>query len=402
MVVMYDGYIFSSVLFNWPDAAISLKKGGKNMKRTRSLLSLLLALALLAALFTGCAKKDETPAPADGQPTDGSAEEPAPVPERADGAAEEPAPGPAEEPAPEPDPADGPAEGPAPEPAEEDDENYDTGDASLDDPLNQDDIGEDELLVVSFGTSFNDSRRLTIGAIEKAMIAAFPDRSVRRAFTSQIIIDHIKDRDGEVIDNVTEALDRAVANGVKRLVVQPTHLMDGLEYNDLVNEVAQYADAFGSISVGKPILVSDEDFAAVANAMVEATKEFDDGKTAICYMGHGTEAESNQVYAKMQQVLTEGGNTNYFVGTVEASPTVDDVLKLVQAGNYERVVLRPMMIVAGDHANNDMAGDEEGTWKQIFESAGYEVVTEIKGLGELPAIQEILVAHAQAAIDALQ
>lgn len=287
------------------------------------------------------------------------------------------------------------------EPAEDDEENYDTGDASLDDPRNQDEIGENELLVVSFGTSFNDNRRLTIGAIEAAMEEAFPDYSVRRGFTSQIIIDHVKSRDGEIIDNVGEALDRAVANGVKNLVIQPTHLMNGLEYNDLVNEVAQYADAFEAVSIGEPLLTSDEDFQTVAKALVDATASYDDGKTAICYMGHGTEAESNAVYAKMQQVLTDAGYANYFVGTVEAEPTLEDVLALVQAGEYERVVLRPMMIVAGDHANNDMAGDEEDSWKTAFESAGYEVECVVSGLGELEAIQNLLVAHARTAIDAL-
>ena len=284
---------------------------------------------------------------------------------------------------------------------EADEENYDTGDASLDDPLNQDGIGENELLVVSFGTSFNDSRRLTIGAIESDMIKAFPDWSVRRGFTSQIIIDHVLSRDGEVIDNLTEALDRAVANGVKTLVVQPTHLMDGLEYNDIVDELATYADSFEKIVIGKNLLSSDEDFQKVAQAIVDATAEYDDGKTAICFMGHGTEAESNAVYAKMQQVLTDMGKENYFVGTVEATPSLDDVLALVQAGDYTKVVLEPLMIVAGDHANNDMAGDEEDSWKSVFEDAGYDVTCLVRGLGEMEAIRTILVEHAQEAINSL-
>ena len=283
----------------------------------------------------------------------------------------------------------------------EEEENYETGDASLDDPRNADDIGENELLVVSFGTSYNDSRRLTIGAIEAAMEEAFPDYSVRRGFTSQIIIDHVKSRDGEVIDNMTEALDRAVANGVKTLVVQPTHLMNGLEYNDVVAELASYADAFEQIAIGEPLLTSDEDFQTVMQAIVDATAEFDDGQTAICFMGHGTEAESNGVYEKMQQLLTDAGYANYYVGTVEAEPSLDDVLAAVEAGDYTKVVLRPLMIVAGDHANNDMAGDEEDSWKSAFEAAGYEVTCEVKGLGELEAIQQLLVAHAQAAIDSL-
>ena len=285
---------------------------------------------------------------------------------------------------------------------EEDEENYATGDASLDDPRNADEIGENELLVVSFGTSFNDSRRLTIGGIEGALETAFPDWSVRRGFTSQIIIDHVKSRDGVEIDNVSAALDRAMANGVKTLVVQPTHLMHGFEYNDLKDELAGYADGFDQIVMGEPLLTSDEDFAAVADIIVNATAEYDDGETAIVFMGHGTEAESNAVYAQMQQVLTDGGHANYFIGTVEAEPSVDDVLALVQAGNYKRVVLRPLMIVAGDHANNDMAGDEEDSWKSIFEGAGYEVECVLEGLGQLPEIQQLFVKHAQAAIDSVK
>ena len=277
----------------------------------------------------------------------------------------------------------------------------DTGDASKDDPLNQDEIGEKELLVVSFGTSYNDSRRETIGAIEKAMQTAFPDYSVRRAFTAQIIINHVQARDGEKIDNMQQALDRAVANGVKNLVVQPTHLMNGLEYEELTDELAKYSDSFEKIAIGDPLLTSDADFEAVMTAITDATKDAADGKTAICFMGHGTEADSNAVYAKMQQLLTDGGHENYFVGTVEATPSLEDVLALVQAGSYERVVLQPLMIVAGDHANNDMAGNEEGSWKTTFEAAGYQVECLVNGLGELEEIQNLLVAHAQAAIDAL-
>ena len=285
---------------------------------------------------------------------------------------------------------------------ETEEENYNTGDASLDDPRNGDGIGETELLAVSFGTSYNDSRRLTIGAVEEAMEEAFPDYSVRRAFTSQIIIDHIKSRDGVAIDNVREALDRAADNGVKNLVIQPTHLMNGLEYTDLVNEAAEYADAFEKIAVGEPLLTSEEDFQAVMKAVTDATAEYDDGETAICLMGHGTEAESNQVYARMQETLANAGFDNYFVGTVEAEPALEDVLEAVQAGAYKRAVLMPLMVVAGDHANNDMAGDEEDSWKTAFENAGYEVVCLVKGLGELEAVQQLFVEHVQAAADSLE
>lgn len=277
----------------------------------------------------------------------------------------------------------------------EDEENYETGDASLDDPGNQDEIGENEILVVSFGTSFNDSRRLTIGAIENAIREAFPEWSVRRAFTSQIIIDHVNKRDGVKIDNVKEALDRAVENGVKNLIVQPTHLMAGLEYHDLEEEVMSYADAFESITMGENLLAEDGDFEEVAKIITARTAEYDDGETAICFMGHGTEAESNAVYAKMQEVLTADGFENYFVGTVEATPSLEDVMAAVGEGEYKRVVLMPLMVVAGDHANNDMAGDEEDSWKSQFEAKGYSVECVLEGLGQQPEIQQMYVEHLQ-------
>ena len=284
----------------------------------------------------------------------------------------------------------------------DDDENYDTGDASLDDIRNQDNIGDNELLVLSFGTSYNDSRRLTIGAIEGDLEKAFPDFSVRRGFTANIIIDHVQRRDNILIDDVDAALERAVNNGVKNLVVQPTHLMHGLEYDELVKEVGNYSDAFDQVVFGEPLLNSDDDFARVEKAITEWTASYDDGETAICFMGHGTEADSNEVYQKMQDLLTKDGYTNYFVGTVEAQPSLDDVLAKVQAGDYTRVVLEPLMVVAGDHANNDMAGDEDGSWKKTFEDAGYEVECLLRGLGENEDIRAIYVDHAKAAIDSLK
>ena len=215
------------------------------------------------------------------------------------------------------------------------------------------------------------------------------------------IIDKLAEEEGLEIDNVTEALDRAVEDGITTLVVQPTHLMDGLEYSDVVNEVAAYADSFEKVVMGEPLLTSDEDYDAVIAAITEATSEYDDGETAICFMGHGTEAESNQVYATLQDKLAEQGYENYYVGTVEAEPTLEDVLAAVGQGDYTKAVLAPLMVVAGDHANNDMAGDEEGSWKTEFEGAGYEVQCLIQGLGQLEAIQDIYVAHTQAAVDSL-
>lgn len=283
----------------------------------------------------------------------------------------------------------------------DDDENYDTGDASLDNPRNQDGIGEKELLVLSFGTSFNDSRRLTVGAIEDDIEKAFPDYSVRRGFTSNIIIDHVKKRDNISIDDIDESLQRAVDNGVKELVVQPTHLMNGLEYDELKEKIAKYESSFEKISIGEPLLTSDEDFKEVEKAITEWTSEYDDGETAICFMGHGTSAESNAVYQKMQDMLTADGYKNYFIGTVESTPSIDDVKNAVKAGNYKRVVLEPLMVVAGDHANNDMAGDEEDSWKSVFEAEGYKVECLVRGLGENEKIRQLYVNHAKKAVENL-
>lgn len=285
---------------------------------------------------------------------------------------------------------------------EADEENYETGDASLDDPRNQDEIGENEILVVSFGTSYNDSRRETIGGIEQAIADAYPDWSVRRAFTSQIIIDHVKKRDGVDIDNVEAALKRASDNGVKQLVVQPTHLMSGFEYNDLVDELAGYSDAFESVAVGEPLLISDEAIEEVAKIVHDATVSYDDGKTAICFMGHGTEADSNEVYGKVQKAFDKLGYENYYIGTVEATPSLDDVIAAIDGKGYEKTVLRPLMVVAGDHANNDMAGDDDDSWKSVLTAKGYQVEPVIEGLGQLPEIQQIYVERVESAIGKLK
>lgn len=280
-------------------------------------------------------------------------------------------------------------------------ENYNTGDASLDNARNQNAIGPKELLVVSFGTSFNDSRRLTIGAVEDAMEKAFPGYSIRRGFTSQMVIDHIKQRDGIAIDNVTEALNRAADNGVRTLVIQPTHLMNGLEYHDLVAEAAGHVELFEQVVIGEPLLTSERDFQLVMEAVTEASAVYDDPDTAICLMGHGTESAANQVYERLENMLRRAGRSNYYVGTVEANPGLEDVLTAVRRGVYRRVILMPLMVVAGDHVNNDMAGDGEDSWKTAFEEAGYEVTCLMQGLGELEKIRRLFVDHARAAMDRL-
>jgi sirohydrochlorin cobaltochelatase len=249
------------------------------------------------------------------------------------------------------------------------------------------------VLVVSFGTSYNDSRDATIGAIEKAIQDANPDKEVRRAFTSQIIIDKLKERDGLEIDNVEEAFARLGKDGVKELIVQPTHVMSGSEYDDLMAVVDANRSKFQSVKVGSPLLTTDADYAAVIEAITAATAEYDDGKTLITFMGHGTEHASNATYAKLQGMLTDAGKTNYCIGTVEAEPSIEDVVAAAKAGGYTRVVLEPLMVVAGDHANNDMAGDEEDSWKTILQNEGFEVVPVLRGLGQIEAVRAVYVDH---------
>lgn len=268
--------------------------------------------------------------------------------------------------------------------------------SSAPDSSKPDAAAEKVVLAVSFGTSYDSSRDKTIGAIEKALQEAFPDYEVRRAFTSQTIIDILAE-DGLEIDNVTQAMDRLVDDGVKEVIVQPTHVMNGAEYDDTIAEITPYADKFDSFKVGEPLLISDEDFTKVADVLVADTAEYNNEGTAIVFMGHGTHHEANATYAKMQQVFADGGHDNYFVGTVEADPTLEDVMALIEPTGATKVVLLPLMVVAGDHATNDMAGDEEDSWKTILTGAGYEVEAVLKGMGEYPGIQDIYVEHAKAA-----
>ena len=259
------------------------------------------------------------------------------------------------------------------------------------------------ILVVSFGTSYNDSRHITIGAIEDAIRETYPDYDVRRAFTAQIIIDKLAERDGIVIDNFEQAMDKLVEEGVQKVIVQPTHLMAGYEYTDVLNSLqSNYADKFEAIVLGDPLLTSDEDYSEVVEAIYDATAEYDDGQTAICFMGHGTEADSNEDYTHLQQVLTDAGHTSYFVGTVEATPTFDDVVEAAQAAGFTKAVLRPLMVVAGDHANNDMADTEDpDSFASKFIAAGFEVECVVEGLGQLVAIDDIYVRHVADAITQL-
>ena len=296
----------------------------------------------------------------------------------------------------------------------------DTGDASKDDPRNQDEIGENELLVVSFGTSFNNSRVADIKGVEDAIAAANPDWSVRRAFTAQIIINHVQARDDEKIDNMDQALERAVKNGVKNLVVQPTHLMHGAEYDELSEAVEKYKDKFESVKIAEPLLgevgsdatVVNEDKKAVAEILTEEAVEkagydsLDAAKeegTAFVFMGHGTSHTAKISYSQMQSQMTDLGYENVFIGTVEGEPedtSCESVIEKVSAAGYKNVILRPLMVVAGDHANNDMAGSDDDSWLSQFKASGKfdKIDTQINGLGEIEGIQKLYVEHTAAAM----
>lgn len=289
----------------------------------------------------------------------------------------------------------------------------DTGDASKDNALNGDKIGSKELLVVSFGTSFNDSRVATIKAVEDSLAKKFSKYSVRRAFTSQIIINHIQARDGEKIDNVKQALDRAVKNKVSELVVVPTHLMSGAEYDEMKKLIDNYSGKIDVIKYAKPLCDSDSDKENVIKSVTDATAKragFEsvtqaDNKTAFVFMGHGTEHAAQVTYTKLQKALDSKGYKNCFIGTVEGKPAAtacESIIERVKKAGYEKVVLRPLMVVAGDHANNDMAGDDEDSWKSMFEAAGMEVSCQINGLGEVKGIQNIYISHASKAIEAAE
>ena len=298
----------------------------------------------------------------------------------------------------------------------------DTGDASKDDPLNEDGIGEKELLVVSFGTSFNDSRAQDIGGIEKALQAAYPDWSVRRAFTAQIIINHVQARDGEKIDNMDQALQRAVDNGVKHLVIQPTHLMHGAEYDELCATAESYKDKIETIEIAEPLLgevgqdgsTTNADKKAVAEALTaeavkaagyESLEDAAKDSTAFVFMGHGTSHAAAVTYTQMQTQMEELAYGNVYIGTVEGKPAetaCEAVIERIKEAGYKKVVLRPLMVVAGDHANNDMAGDDDDSWKSQFLASGaFDTVTcQIGGLGGIPAIEQIYVEHTAAVIGA--
>ena len=251
------------------------------------------------------------------------------------------------------------------------------------------------ILAVSFGTSHNDTREVTIDAIEKDMQAAFLEYPLYRAWTSKMIINKVNKRDNVHIDTVKEAMERMRADGITDVLVQPTHVINGIENDIMKEEVLSYREDFHSISFGDPLLTSEQDNREVIKAVAEEFSWLKEDEVLVL-MGHGTTHYANSIYAALDYTFKDKGHKNIFLGTVEAYPSMESIMKLVKDYAPSKVVLAPFMIVAGDHAKNDMAGDDPESWYSQFKEAGYEVEAVIKGLGEYPGIRKLLVNHLKA------
>ncbi|MDR2899538.1 MAG: sirohydrochlorin cobaltochelatase [Clostridiales bacterium] len=257
---------------------------------------------------------------------------------------------------------------------------------------------EKVILVVSFGTSVNENRELTIGAIENDIQAAFPHYQIRRAFTSNIIINILKRRENLIIDNTVQAMEKLVTENVREVVVVPTHIIPGFEYNGIVNTVVSYSDKFESLKICRPLLTTDRDYNETMEAVLNESAAKRNRDTAQVFMGHGTEHEANKAYMKIQGLFIQKGYNDYIIGTVAAEPGIDEIRKAVAMLNVKNVILRPLMVVAGEHAKNDMAGDGTDSWESVFLNDGYNVEVSLKGLGQIQAIRDIYVRHAREVI----
>lgn len=257
--------------------------------------------------------------------------------------------------------------------------------------------GKKGLLAVSFGTSVNETREKTIDAIEAYLKKSFPEYTLYRAWTSKMIIRKLQKRDGVHIDTVKEAMERMAADGVSEVVVQPTHVINGIENDGMIADALAYEDRFDRICFGAPLLTSDEDSRAVIEAVMAEFAELPK-EEALVFMGHGTTHYANAIYAALDYKFKDMGYENVFLGTVEAYPSMQTLMKLVRAHGTKRVTLAPFMVVAGDHAMNDMSSEDKDSWRSQFEAAGFEVKCVLKGLGEYEGIQKLYAAHVRDAI----
>lgn len=253
------------------------------------------------------------------------------------------------------------------------------------------------LLAVSFGTSYADTLEKNIAAIEADLAAAFPERTLRRAFTSGMILRRWKKERGVEIDDVPAALERLAGEGYTDILVQPTHVMNGEEYHKLADQAEEYRDRFDRLTVGVPLLTAAEDYLDLGKALMEILPPKSEDR-AVVYMGHGSEHQANSAYALMEYAFHDLGRTDVIVGTVEGYPDFAAVLRrLKERPAVKEVELRPLMTVAGDHAKNDLAGDEDDSWKNVLEGLGYRVNCVLTGLGEYPQVRALFVEHARQA-----
>lgn len=248
------------------------------------------------------------------------------------------------------------------------------------------------LCVVSFGTSYHETREKTIDRIEEELHAAYPDFALYRAWTSKMIIKRLKTRDNITIPTVTEMMEQMIADNITDVLIQPTHIVNGIENDIMKEEVLQFRSSFHSLSFGEPLLTTTEDNILVMDAVMEEFPNLLE-EEALVFMGHGTTHYANAIYAALDYQFKDSGHSNVFLGTVEAYPSVETLLKWVKQLPVKRIHLAPFMVVAGDHATNDMSSDEEDSWKTIFTKEGYEVVCHLKGLGEYPGIRKIYLEH---------
>lgn len=247
------------------------------------------------------------------------------------------------------------------------------------------------IVVVSFGTSHEDTRKKTIEVIERGITEAFNDYKVFRAFTSKIIVKKLRDNENLIVPTVKEVMEQLVEGGYTDVIVQPTHIINGIENENMLEDISLYAKIFSSIRIGKPLLSDTEDYKQLVNCIVEENHVGEE--EAILLMGHGTSHHANAVYPAVDYTFRAEGYSNIYMATVEGYPTIEDAMGLMEKNNYKKVLLIPFMIVAGDHAKNDMAGDEEDSWKSILEKAGYEVDCKLQGLGELEVVQDMFIRH---------
>lgn len=258
------------------------------------------------------------------------------------------------------------------------------------------------ILVVSFGTTYQDGLRLNIESVENKIRAMFPEYEVRRAFTSRIVIKRLAARDGIQIDTETEAIQKLEREGYKEVYIQPLHVVGGEEYDKIKKIVVQYAHgkekSFDKIVIGRPLLYytgqedKPDDYLEAIQALKIQLPEIG-SQEAVVFMGHGGIHPANTAYAALQMKMEEAGLENVFVYTVEGFPSIENVIAKLTKQNIKKVTLRPFMLVAGDHVNNDMAGDEEDSAKSQLLAAGFEVAVYLHGLGENAEIQDLYVQH---------